>query len=136
MRLSGEQQAVVAAAREGGVREVRVVFLDYNGLPRARSVMIDRLPQAFERGINFSSPTVDFNSRDLFPPDAAFDLASPDFWARPDPATYVPSPDDADAGQMLADLVDAHGEPWPGCPRTALRRAIERAGAQGLVFYL
>src|SRR5579872_164605 len=134
MRLSGEQQAVVAAARERGVREVRVVFLDYNGLPRARSVMIDRLPQAFERGINFSSPTVDFNSRDLFPPAAAFDLASPDFWAIPDPATYRPAPGETGVGQLLADLAGAGGAPWEGCPRTALRRAAERAAGRGIAF--
>jgi glutamine synthetase len=119
-----------------GVLHIRVIFLDYNGIARARSVQVGHLDRALSRGVNFSSPTVDFNSRDLFPPDAGFDLASPDFWARPDPMTYEAAPGTAATGQMLADLVDAHGEPWIGCPRGALRRVDERARSAGLAFHV
>src|SRR5947209_2899902 len=110
-----------------GLGEVRVVFVDYNGIPRGRSVMADHLPGVAARGVNFSSPTVDFNSVDAFPSGVAFDLASSDFWAKPDPATLVALPWRPGTGQMLADLVDARGGPWAGCPRTALRRVVERA---------
>jgi glutamine synthetase len=134
MSSAGEPTDLLETLRTSGVRQVRVIFLDYNGIARARSVRLEHLGQALSCGVNFSSPTVDFNSRDQFPPHAAFDLASPDFWARPDPATYAPAPRAAGTGQMLADLVDAHGAPWSGCPRTALRRLRERAGATGLAF--
>ena len=110
------------------------MFVDYNGLTRARSVSISALPEMLARGVNFSSPTVDFNSRDLFPPSPAFDLASPDFWARPDPATYRPVPWSTQTGQMLSDLVRADGTQWEGCPRTALRRVVELGVARGLRF--
>src|SRR5690348_13313406 len=90
--MNGSAGDVLQRVREDGVREVRVIFLDYNGIARARSVAPGHLRRVLERGVNFSSPTVDFNSRDLFPPGAAFDLASSDVWARPDPATYRPAP--------------------------------------------
>lgn len=125
---------LLQTVRAAGVRQVRVLFLDYNGLSRARSVGLDNLDGALRRGVNFSSPTVDFNSRDLFTPDAAFDLASPDFWALPDPTTYMPAPAAPGVGQLLSNLVTARGEPWDGCPRTALRRVDERARGSGIVF--
>jgi glutamine synthetase len=125
---------IVRRVREDGVEQVRVVFLDYNGIARARSLMPESLSGAFSRGVNFSSPTVDFNSRDLFPPGAAFNLASPDFFARPDPSTYALVPYQPGVAQMYADLVDARGEPWPGCPRTAVRRLVEKAAGLDLCF--
>lgn len=124
----------MARIREMGISEVRVAFLDYNGIARARSIPIDHFADTLERGINFSSPTVDFNSRDLFPPGAAFDLASPDFWARPDLSTFRSVPSSPRVGQVFADLVDARGDPWIGCPRTALHRMVDRAAAYGLAF--
>src|SRR5947209_424690 len=134
--LSAEQAAVLGRVDAERVEGVRAIFLDYNGIPRARSLAPDSLPSAFRRGVNFSSPTVDFNSRDLFPADAVFDLASPDVWAVPDATTYRPAPATASAAEMLADLVDEEGEPWSGCPRTALRRVVERAAGMGVEFQL
>jgi len=125
---------LVARLRESDTKYARVIFLDYNGLARARNVSLNALPQAFERGVNFSSPTVDFNSRDAFPPEAAFDLASSDFWARPDPATCRPAAGADQTVDFLADLVQSDGKSWEGCPRTALRRVIEQATAQDLAF--
>lgn len=132
--LSSDADDIIDQAREAKISQVRVIFLDYNGLARARSVSLAHLSGAFHRGVNFSSPTVDFNSRDLFPPAAGFDLASPDFWARADPATFQTVPHPPGVGQMYADLVDAAGEPWAGCPRTALRRLIDRGREKGLEF--
>ncbi len=132
--MSTERDSTLEEIRGSGVREIRVAFMDYNGLLRARSVALEHLPRVLEHGINFSSSGVSFNSRDLFPADASFDLASPDFWAVPDPATYRAAAGTSDAGEMYADLVEARGEPWPGCPRTALRRAIARAREAGLSF--
>src|SRR5947209_15451965 len=107
MAMNREQ--VLEHVRRDAVAQVWVVFLDYNGIARARSLAAGRLEHAFDRGVNFSSPTVDFDFRDLFPPGAAFDLASPDIWARPDPTTFISAPGRPDTGLMLADLVDAHG---------------------------
>jgi glutamine synthetase len=126
--------SLMARLRESNTKCARIIFLDYNGLARARSVSLDALPQAFERGVNFSSPTVDFNSRDAFPPEAAFDLASPDFWARPDPSTCRPAAASDQTVDLLSDLVQADGESWEGCPRAALRRVVEQATAHGLAF--
>jgi glutamine synthetase len=128
------REITVEEIGRSGIREVRVAFTDYNGLLRARSVSIDHLARVLEHGINFSSPTVDFNSRDLFPPTAAFDLTSTDFWAIPEADTYRPAPGTPDVGEMLAHLVDARGTPWPGCPRTALRDVVQRAREAGLAF--
>jgi glutamine synthetase len=132
--ISVDPDTVLADIRRCGVREVRIAFTDYNGLLRARSVAVDHLPRVLERGINFSSSGVDFNSQDIFPVTAAFDLASPDFWAVPDVATYRPAAGSSEAGEMYANLVDAQGSAWAGCPRTTLRAVIDRARSMGLDF--
>ena len=132
--MSTDRDAVLDDIRASGVREIRVAFMDYNGLLRARGVSFEHLPRVLEHGVNFSSSGVSFNSRDIFPTNAAFNLASQDVWAIPDPATYRVAAGTSDTGEMYADLVDAHGETWPGCPRSALRRAIARGKAAGLSF--
>lgn len=132
--MSSDRATTLEDIHRTGVREVRVAFMDYNGLLRARSVAIDHLPRVLAHGINFSSSGVDFNSRDVAPTGAMFDLASPDFWALPDATTYRPAAGHAEAGEMFSNLVDAQGAPWPGCPRSALRTVIARARAVGLSF--
>lgn len=73
-----EQAAeIVRRTRDDGVRWVHVIFLDYNGLPRARGVAIDDLADALQRGVNFSSPTVDLTPTTSFPP------LLPSIWRRP-----------------------------------------------------
>jgi len=104
-----------------GVRQVWIIFLDYNGIARARSVFRDGLASAFSRGVNFSSPTVDFNSRDQFPPDARYDLSTPDFWAVPDPSTFRPpdpgaNPDLAISALRMAGLDGNQNRVDPGQP--------------------
>ncbi|HZS93403.1 MAG TPA: glutamine synthetase family protein [Chloroflexota bacterium] len=125
---------LIARLQHGGVQWLDIAFLDYNGIPRARAIAAENAESAFGRGVNFSSPTVDFNSRDLFPPGAAFDLSSPDVWARADPRGYRQLKGSPGRALVLADLVDAAGDPWIGCPRSALKRQIEVAAGRNLSF--
>src|SRR5579875_2280269 len=125
---------LIARLERDGVRWVNVAFLDYSGIARARAVAAAHVDRVLTRGINFSRPTVDFNAREEFPPDAAFDLSAPDVWARGDPRSYRPLGGDPGRGLLMADLVDAAGAPWLGCPRTALQRQIARASERGIAF--
>lgn len=125
--------AVMARLAKLEIEWLRVAFVDYNGIARARALAARSVPAALAQGVNFSSPTVDFTSAETFPPDAAFDPSSPDLFARPDPSTLrlLPVPR---SGIVLADLIDADGREWPGCPRAALRRVVARAAERGLRF--
>jgi glutamine synthetase len=129
-----DAEQLVSRVTEDGVSWLRVQFVDYNGIARCRVIAADRLATVLLRGVNFSSSTIEFNTIDQFPPDATFTFASPDFWARPDPATYLRLPWQPDSARFWADLIDANGNIWPGDPRAALRRVEQHAWSLGLRF--
>ncbi len=117
---------------EAGARAVALVLVDNAGITRMKCVPIDRLAEAAERGIGWSS---------------VWGLAlSDDSFAHP-PGLYSPTGDvrlraDLGAAALLAcspgwawapiDHYEQSGEPWQGCQREFLRRVVGRARACGL----
>src|SRR6266508_3585910 len=57
----------------------------------------------------------------------------PDIAAMPDPASFTPVPWQPNLARFACDVF-VEGEPWPYCPRTILKRNMERARKMGFVF--
>ncbi len=55
-----------------------------------------------------------------------------DIHQRPDVETLVPIPNREAHASCIVDFVDVHGEPLPVCPRSTLKRVVERLGFHGL----
>ncbi|TRY25469.1 glutamine synthetase [Brevibacillus sp. LEMMJ03] len=115
---------VMKIVKEREIEFIRVEFLDYAGLTRGRTIRPDNLRDAMERGINFSTAIMSFDSFDEYIPNPMYGAGDGDFFAVPDPATFAVLPYRSKTARMFCDLVDENGDPWPGCPRHALKRLL------------
>jgi glutamine synthetase len=110
--------------RANGVEFVFAQFVDMHGKPNAKLVPTHHLDDLFEDGAGFAG----FAAGDIgqMPND-------PDLEAMPDAASFTPLPWRPNVARLACD-VHVLGEPWPYCPRTILKRQIERATALGYEF--
>ena len=122
--LPTTQDAIRAYVRSNRVEFVFAQFVDMHGKPCAKLVPTSGLDALFEDGAGFAGFAAgEVGQR---PHD-------PDITAIPDPASFTPLPWRPDVARMACDL-RVEGEAWPCCPRTILRRQVERAAALGYEF--
>ncbi len=102
---------------------MRLVFADIFGVSKNVSIPAERLEDALDGRITF-----DGGSIDGFVRGEELDMV-----LRPDPATFAIYPwraaPEGREGRLICDIAMPDGTPFEGCPRTTLRRAIERATA-------
>lgn len=121
------KQEVLEIVKRENIEFIRIEFLDYAGITRGRTVRPEQLENAMEKGINFSKAIMSFNCFDEYIPDPMYGPHDGDFFAVPDPSTFAILPSRRNTARMLCDLVDINGEPWEGCPRSALKRLLQEA---------
>lgn len=120
-RRAANKRDVVKLAREWNVRFVRLVFADIFGVSKNVSIPASELEAALDGRVTFDGGSIDgfVRGEEL------------DMQLRPDPATFAtypwPAPDGREA-RLICDIAMPDGQPFEGCPRTTLRRAIEDAG--------
>jgi len=117
----------VAAAESAGIRYLDLQFTDVMGSVKTVTIPADQLPVALERGVWFDGSSVESLAR----------TAESDMYLVPDPSTFAvlgwaPTP----TGRMICWVTNPEGEAFPGDPRGALRRAIERAAGLGFEYDL
>lgn len=105
---------------------IRIEFLDYAGVTRGRTIRPAQLQDAMEKGVNFSTAIMSFDMFDEYIPSPTYGPNDGDFFAVPDPTTFAILPYRKNTARMLCDLVDINGEPWRGCPRSALKRLLNK----------
>ncbi|WP_246145544.1 glutamine synthetase family protein [Bacillus rubiinfantis] len=115
---------VLEIVENENIEFIRVEFLDYAGVTRGRTIRPLQLKDAMEKGINFSTAIMSFDLFDEYIPNPAYGPNDGDFFAVPDPNTFAILPYRKNTARMLCDLVDINGEPWHGCPRSALKRLL------------
>ena len=99
-------------------------FVEMYGKPNAKLVPAAHLEDVFADGAGFAG----FAAGEIWqgPHD-------PDLAAIPDPASFTPAPWQPNLARFACDVY-VEGEPWPYCPRTILRRQMDRARQLGYVF--
>jgi glutamine synthetase len=106
-----------------GIEFLFAQFVDMWGKPSGKLVPATHLDDLFAEGAGFAG-------------FAAGEIGqgphSPDMAAMPDPASFTPVPWQPNLGRLACDIY-VEGEPWPYCPRTILRRQLERARTLGYV---
>ncbi len=109
-----------------GVRYLFAQFVDLHGKPNAKLVPVSHLDDMLTEGAGFAGFAAgEVGQR---PHD-------PDLIAVPDARSYTPLPWRPEVARFACDL-QVEGAPWPYCPRTILRRQLERASALGFEFRL
>jgi glutamine synthetase len=113
-----------AYVREHGVEFLFAQFVDMHGKPNAKLVPAHHLDDMLDEGAGFAG-------------FAAGDIGQgphhPDMIAMPDIRSFTPLPWKPQVARFACD-VQVEGEEWPYCPRTILRRQLEKATALGYEF--
>jgi glutamine synthetase len=107
--------------KDAGVEFLFAQFVDMHAKPNAKLVPAAHLDDLLEEGAGFAG----FAAGDIGQgPD------SPDLIAMPDVKSLTVLPWRSNVARFACDAT-VEGEPWPYCPRTILRSALERADGLG-----
>src|SRR6266852_2377653 len=125
-----DRPPLLPAAGEEAIARVWFLYADHGGIIRGKSATAPMLPARMVTGIGHTVAMMAMSMLDhLQPVDGMGPVG--EVRIMPDPATFVPLPYAPGAGAMLADQVLPSGEPWGGCARTYLKRAIAQAASEG-----
>jgi len=118
-------------ARAAGVRLVRFLYCDNDGVIRGKCSGIVELETRLERGIGLTLAMQAFTMLDHLAP---FEGMGPVGEIRlvPDPSTFVIAPYAPRTGVVLVDMITLEGEPYPADGRAFLKRMIARAAEREL----
>ena len=120
-----------AQARAAGVRLVRFLYCDNDGVIRGKCSGIADLETRLERGIGLTLAMQAFTMLDHLAP---FEGMGPVGEIRlvPDPSTFVIAPYAPRTGAVLVDMITLDGQPYPADGRAFLKRMVSRAAESGL----
>jgi glutamine synthetase len=107
-----------------GIEFLFAQFVDMHGKPNAKLVPATHLDGLFTDGAGFAGFAAGEIGQQPNDPDLA---------AIADPRSFTPLPWRPGVARLACD-VHVEGEEWPYCPRTILRRQLERARALGYQF--
>ena len=112
--------------REHDVEFLFAQFVDMHGKPNAKLVPARLLDGLMADGAGFAGFAAGAIGQEPHHPDLA---------AMPDVRSFTPLPWRPSVARLACDVY-VEGEEWPYCPRTILRRQLERARALGYEFML
>ncbi|MFN8484431.1 MAG: type I glutamate--ammonia ligase [Anaerolineae bacterium] len=127
MALTPEQQDVLARAKTDDVKFVNLQFIDVVGITKSVTLPVERLQEAFDRGIWFDGSSIEGFTR----------IQESDMFLVPDADTYRVLPWGQQAGKvarLVCDIFTPNGDPFDGDPRRILRHAVDLAAQQGLTY--
>jgi len=129
-----DSSAVIARVQEAGVRQVRFLYCDNGGIIRGKACGRQALAVRLSGGIGLPVAMQAMNSLDQLQVLEGLGLVG-EVRLVPDPRTLRILPYAPHTAAMLCDILELDGRPWELCPRTFLRRQLEKAyQAPGLTF--
>lgn len=125
------QEKVISAAQEAGVRLVRFLYCDNGCTIRGKLAPVGNLAARMESGIGL---TVAMQAMNMLDQLQLVDGMGPVGEIRlvPDPDSFVILPYAPHSAAMMCDMLSLNRQPWGACPRSFLKRMIDRAAGQGL----
>ncbi len=126
--MERQQDYVLRAVEERGVRLVRLWFTDVLGKLKSVAISPVELETAFAEGVHFDGSAIDGFSR----------VQESDVLAKPDATTFelLPWADQGGTARMFCDIFDHAGHPHDGDPRHVLRRNLGKASESGYAFFV
>lgn len=126
----GSREYVINAAKEHGVKFIRLWFTDILGFLKSVAIPTEQLDEALDEGIGFDGSSVEGFAR--------FDES--DMIAMPDPSTFQVLPfrpqEQGTVARMFCDILEPNGKPYVGDPRYVLKQNLKRAADLGFAFYV
>jgi len=121
---------VVRKAREVGIQLVSFLYCDNGGVIRGKSASTSSLERRMDAGIGLTVAMQAMSDMDLLQPVPGMGPVG-EIRLVPDSDTFALLPYAPKRAVMLADMVRLDREPWEACPRTFLKRMVERMTREG-----
>jgi glutamine synthetase len=121
--------------KERGIKRVKVGGYDIDGVLRGKYVALDKFWSAVEGGFGFCDVIFGWDIGDVLYDNAkvtGWDTGYPDTHARIDLSTFRVPPHEPGTAAFLVDFVTESGKPHPACPRSLLRKVVERCASAGM----
>lgn len=122
---------VVAGCQAAGVKLVRFLYCGNDSVIRGKACHTRFLDSYLRSGIGLTVAMQSFNMLDQLASDGSFGPVG-EIRLVPDPDTFAVLPYAPKSARLLCNMLTLDGTPWGACPRSFLRRMVERARAQGL----
>jgi glutamine synthetase len=124
--VDAKRREIVAQAEASGLRLVRFLYCDNDGIIRGKSAGIANLKERLETGIGLTVAMQAFTMLDHL---ASVDGMGPVGEIRlvPDPTTFAIAPYAPHTGTVLVDMQTLDGQPYAADGRAFLKRMIARA---------
>ncbi len=113
------------------IQLVRFLYCGNDGVIRGKACHTRFLDSYLTSGIGLTVAMQSFNMLDQLVPEGSFGPVG-EIRLMPDPETFATLPYAPKSARLFCDLVTLEGEPWGVCPRSFLKRMIERAGQMGV----
>jgi len=127
-----ELRRVAREARAAKLQLVRFLYCGNDAVIRGKACHVRFLPSFLESGVGLTVAMQSFNMLDHLVAEGSFGPVG-EIRLTPDPTTFAVLPYAPHSGRVMCDMLTLDGEPWAACPRSFLKRMIERAGGQGFV---
>ena len=118
------REKILKLADEKNVEFIRLQFVDILGIIKNVAITIEQLPEALDGKIMFDGSSIEGYTR----------IHESDMYLKPDYNTFTIFPWETSGGctaRMMCDIYLPNGEPFVGCPRGALKRAMAEAEEMG-----
>ena len=117
---------VLAKVAERGIRFIRLLFSDIVGFPKCVTITSDELEDALDNGKGFDGSSIEGFTR----------IYESDMIAMPEPSTFkiLPWNEGGEEALLFCDVLEPDGNPYPGDPRSTLKRVLERVKVRGWTF--
>src|ERR1700731_2068920 len=129
--LEAKRAELVAQAEASGLRLVRFLYCDNDGVIRGKSSGIADLETRLEDGIGLTLAMQAFTMLDHLAPYEGMGPVG-EIRLVPDPSTFVIAPYAPHAGAVLVDMITLDGEPYAADGRAFLKRMVVRAAERDL----
>ena len=133
MKEKMSTNSIVKAAKDAGVQLIRLEYCDASGVARSKAVHISQLETKLRDGVNLTRAQMAINMLETM---IHIDGMEPIGEIRivPDPDTFRVLPWVPGSAVVLCDQLDETRTDWGACPRSFLKKMIERAASLGLRF--
>jgi glutamine synthetase len=122
---------ILVRCKSDDVQLVRFLYCGNDSVIRGKACHTRFLNSYLRSGIGLTVAMQSFNMLDQLVPEGAFGPVG-EIRLVPDPESFAVLPYTPKSGRLLCDMVTLEGTPWDACPRSFLKRMIERARQAGV----
>lgn len=127
------KEAILKDVQASTVRLVRFLFCDTAGIIRGKTTHVRQLRRRMSTGIGIVKGTLAMNILDQLQTDTGYGAVG-EVRIVPDPDTFMILPYSQQSAMMICDLVELDQTPWSMCPRTILKKQLDKAKEMGVTF--